>query len=225
MGGSKRTNVVNTALHAAAKKLINLHGAEAFQESRDQLFSVGLPTDFYERVAAARDAFGEALSTREALADAVRGEAAGTRLDAVAMARWVRVVHAAARAVEDPVQRATYKALLGVGDAPTGNARVAQDAVAKLLTAIGRLPAGHALVLPAGHVEAGRALLGKLTADVHTREDTAAARGARTMRLKHLEATLEGLFDQVLARAALVEEITGQPVLCMEFGYVRSGGR
>lgn len=91
----------------------------------------------------------------------------------------------------------------------------------KLLAALDLL-GPNALKLPANFIEDGEALVELIPKDESEREGELSARQMATRRLAELEAALEKIFNQVRARARLLESITGEPVPGVDFGDLRA---
>jgi len=216
-------DVANTAIGAAANKLYNVHMAEAYGPMRLKLFEVGLPLDTYERLLALKTEYHRVLAAREAHDDAWQGEAIDPQLDAKSAHRWIGILHSSARAYASDGHADADKILrkLGVGTSPSDNPRQAYLSVGKLLTALDLL-GPTALTLPANFIADGEALIELIPKDESEREGELSARQMATRRLVELEAALEKIFNQVAARARLLESITGEPVPGVDFGDLRA---
>lgn len=224
MGVSGLMDVANTAIGAAANKLCDTHTAESFEPIRTALIGVGLPADTYDRLGALATEYQSVHARREALDDAFEGEAIDPQLDAARAHRWIKILHASARAYASDNAPDAPKVMrkLGVGTSPSDNPREASLSVGKLLTALELLGDPIPLYLPPGFIVEGKTISGTLRADEKDRDQGLTARQMATRRMGQLEDQLQMIFEQVLARAELLEEISGEPIPGVDFGYLRA---
>lgn len=220
IGSANPSDIADTPIGAVATKLYDTHTAAAYAVTRLQLFGVGLPTDTYDRLFALKSEHEQLCAAREARDGSSLGGEVEPTFDLEGARRWIRVLHAAARARASLVGQAGAAILrkVGVDNSPSDTPDQAHLSVGKLLQAL-NLMGPTALHLPATFIEDGEALLKHRPMPDSEPVRVASDDRMAARRILALEGALETIFNQVLTHAELLTAITGQQVPGVDFGY------